>query len=530
MQLRQYQQDAIDLLWKYLAEHDRTNPCLVLPTGAGKSHVIAAACKHALASWPSTRILMVTHVKELIEQNAEKMVQHWPGAPLGIYSASLRKRDLGQPITFAGVASIANQAERLGHVDLMFVDEAHLIGHKPEGKYRELIHALHQVNPHMRVIGLTATPYRLGHGLITQQPAIFDDLIQPTSIADLVKHGHLCRLRSKHTDYIMNTDGVEKRGGDFTTASLADHLDTDDNARMVAAEIVARGVERKHWLVFAIDVAHANRLARAIEAHGISAAVVTGQMPQGERAETLARFKRGDVRCVVNVNVLSTGFDFPGIDLIAFARPTQSISLYVQQAGRGMRPADGKEDCLVLDFAGNVKNLGPITSPNAERTASAGKVCGECKEINEHGAEVCSACGTPFPKREPGAGMPREAKELALDTKRDIMAENAPPPDYTTTSRVRAWRWREEESRASGVKMITVEFHLAALNADPVKEYLMINHGGFLGSSAASTMGDYAKRSRARSLDLADLNAAQPPTSITFEREGKFCSVKQVRW
>ena len=155
---------------------------MVMPTGSGKSHVIAALCKDALQTWPETRILMLTHVKELIEQNAEKMRLHWPGAPLGIYSASVGKRQLGEPITFAGIQSVRDKAKQIGHIDLIVIDECHLVNHKDEGGYRKLIGELTAINPAVRIIGYSATPYRLGHGLITDKPALFDDLIEPVSI------------------------------------------------------------------------------------------------------------------------------------------------------------------------------------------------------------------------------------------------------------------------------------------------------------------------------------------------------------
>ncbi len=210
--LRAYQQLAIDQLYDWMGNHNG-NPCLVLPTGAGKSHVVAALCKDAVQNWPETRILMLTHVKELIEQNAEKMLQHWPNAPMGIYSASIGKRQLGEPITFAGIQSVRNKANLLGHVDLIIIDECHLVSHKDEGGYRGLIDQLTQINPHLRVIGLTATPYRLGHGLITDKPAIFDGLIEPVTIPGLIEQGYLATLRSKVTTAKLSVDGVHKRGG-----------------------------------------------------------------------------------------------------------------------------------------------------------------------------------------------------------------------------------------------------------------------------------------------------------------------------
>ena len=161
--LRDYQQRTIDQLYAWFEEGGKGNPCLVLPTGSGKSHIVAALCKDALQQWPETRVLMLTHVKELIEQNAEKMRQHWPGAPRGIYSASIGRKDLGEPITFAGIQSVRTKAHQLGHIDLVIIDECHLVNHKDEGGYRTLLEQLKAINPALRVVGLTATPYRLGH-------------------------------------------------------------------------------------------------------------------------------------------------------------------------------------------------------------------------------------------------------------------------------------------------------------------------------------------------------------------------------
>jgi DNA repair protein RadD len=160
--LREYQQRTIDQLYAWFEAGNAGNPCLVLPTGSGKSHIVAALCKDAVQNWPETVVLMLTHVKELIEQNAEKMRQHWPGAPLGIYSASIGRKDLGEPITFAGIQSVRNKAKQLGHVDLVIIDECHLVNHKDEGGYRKLLGELKAINPHLRVIGLTPRHTALG--------------------------------------------------------------------------------------------------------------------------------------------------------------------------------------------------------------------------------------------------------------------------------------------------------------------------------------------------------------------------------
>ncbi len=224
--LRSYQRRAIDDLYAWLSKNDG-HPCLVLPTGAGKSHVVACLCKEAIQNWPETRILMLSHVKEILEQNAQKLRQHWPNAPLGIYSAGLGRRQLGEPITFAGIQSVRSKARQIGHIDLCLIDECHLVSHKDEGGYRTLLAELRAINPNMRVIGLTATPYRLGHGLITDEPAIFSDLIEPVSIEELVYHGYLARLRSKPTSTGYDLSGVHKRGGEYIESELAAAVNTE---------------------------------------------------------------------------------------------------------------------------------------------------------------------------------------------------------------------------------------------------------------------------------------------------------------
>jgi superfamily II DNA or RNA helicase len=166
---------------------------------------------------------MLTHVKELIEQNAEKMLQHWPNAPLGIYSASVGRRDIGEPITFAGIMSVRKKARAIGRIDLVLVDECHLINHKETGSYREFINDLREINPHLRVVGLTATPYRLGHGVITDKPALFDALVEPVKIEELVLQGYLAPLRSKVTKLKLDTSGVHTRGGEFIEKYVFPH-------------------------------------------------------------------------------------------------------------------------------------------------------------------------------------------------------------------------------------------------------------------------------------------------------------------
>lgn len=526
--LREYQQRTIDQLYEWFGAGNEGNPCLVLPTGSGKSHIIAALCKDALQSWPETRILMLTHVKELIVQNAEKMRQHWPNAPMGIYSAGLGRKELGEPITFAGIQSVRTKAKEIGHCDLIICDECHLIGHKNEGGYRTLINDLKAINPNLRVIGLSATPYRLGHGYITDKPAIFDALIEPVSIEELIYKGFLSTLRSKLTSTKLEVDGVHKRGGEYIESELQAAVDTSDKNAKVVQEVIKLAAGRRSWLIFCAGVAHAHHIKDALTEQGIVAECVTGDTPSAERDRILRDFKQGRIRALTNANVLTTGFDAPMIDLIAMLRPTMSPGLYVQMAGRGLRIADGKTDCLVLDFAGVVEQHGPITAvrPPPKKGDKVGeapvKVCDHCQEICALSVRVCPACGAEFPEPEKPA--------LRLHNL-DIMGVEG------VDMEVSVWTWRKHISRASGKEMLSLTYY-GGLSDAPVTEYLAVTHDGYAGEKSRRLLAEVAhKAGVVLDYGMADLHEmaqilteGQPPASIEFKRENKFFTVLKRTW
>jgi len=523
--LREYQQRAIDKLYEWFTENSG-HPCLVLPTGSGKSHIVAALCKDAVQNWPNTRVLMLTHVKELIEQNAEKMRLHWPNAPMGIYSASIGKRDI-DTITFAGIQSVRTKALLLGHIDLCIIDECHLVSHKEEGGYRTLINDLLKINPAMRVIGLSATPYRLGHGLITDKPALFDGLIDPVSIEELIYKGYLAPLRSKITNKKLSTDGVHKRGGEFIESELQAAVDNDDNNHSVVSEVISLAEDRKAWLFFCAGVEHAQHVKSALIAHGITAECVTGNTPKAERKRILDEYKAGKIRALTNCDVLTTGFDYPDIDLIAMLRPTMSPSLYVQMAGRGLRPKSHTDHCLVLDFAGVVETHGPITNVKPPKKGGSGdgeapiKICDNCHEIVHISAEVCPNCQTPFPEKEKPVLQLRDV---------DIMGVKG------TDMRVTSWNWQKAVSKQNGKEMICITYY-GGLSDKPIKEFLCLLHDGWAGSKARQLLLIISRKCNVRlpqnnDLDtLCDLmNDAECPTEIEYKLNGKYYQVLDRRY
>lgn len=528
--LRDYQQRSIDQLYDWFTKN-KGHPCLVLPTGAGKSHIVAALCKDAVQNWPETRVLMLTHVKELIEQNAEKMRLHWPNAPMGIYSASIGKRELGEAITFAGIQSVRKRSKEIGHVDLIIIDECHLVSHKDEGGYRTLIKELIAINPMLRVIGLSATPYRLGHGLITDKPALFDALIEPVTIEELIYKNYLAPLRSKVTSKKLSTEGVHKRGGEYIESELQEAVDTNDNNYGVVDEVIALADDRKAWLFFCAGVDHAYHVRDVLLKRNIVAECITGETSKSDRKHILDEFKAGKIQALTNCDVLTTGFDYPDIDLIAMLRPTLSASLYVQMAGRGLRPKSHTDHCLVLDFAGVVQTHGPITNVNIEdKSKKQGdgngeppvKMCDNCHEILHISVPVCSACGYEFPKVEKDQTL-----KLRSD---DIMGVGG------TELKVNDWTWAKHVSNTSGIEMLKVTYY-GGLSDKPVTEYLCVNHDGWAGQKARQLMAIIANKSGAfltpfDSLEsICDsMNISNPPDLIEFKMDGKYARVIDRRF
>ena len=244
--------------------------------------------------------------------------------------------------------------------------------------------------------------------LHTGPDALFDDIAFEVSVRELIDQGYLAPLISKQTSTQLDVSGVGTRGGEFIAGQLEAAVDQDPITQAAIDEVVAYGRDRRSWLLFCAGVDHARpRLRCRSRAAASPARPSSAHTPKAERDRIIAAFKRGEVRALASMGVLTTGFNAPAVDLIAMLRPTKSTGLYVQMAGRGTRLAPGKDDCLVLDFAGNVARHGPIdlVKPrdklNGEGDGEAPtKVCPACQTINALAARVCIECGYVFPAPE----------------------------------------------------------------------------------------------------------------------------------
>jgi DNA repair protein RadD len=408
--LRYYQSECIYSIFDYFQKGGIGNPVCVLPTGTGKSIIIAQFIKDVLSYWPDQRIIMLTHVKELIEQNGEKLFSVWPTAPMGFFSSGLNSRESIMPIIFGSVQSVTKSIKREGNLfgwrDLVLIDEAHLLSPKEDTMYQFTLNELKRINPNLKVIGFTATPYRLRQGMITDD-GLFTDICYDVSGIDafnrLIAEGYISPLIPKKTDVEIDVSEVSIVGGDFNKKQLENAVDKDEITYSAVKEIIEQGSDRRCWLIFASSVKNSEHIASMLQSFGVIAAAVHSQLPDKDNDERIEKFKKGEIRALVNNNKLTTGFDCPQIDMIGMLRPTVSPGLWVQMLGRGTRPADGKNNCLVLDFAGNTKRLGPINDPVKPRKPGKKqegdvpiKLCKACGAYNHASARYCCNCGQEF--------------------------------------------------------------------------------------------------------------------------------------
>ena len=404
MILRPYQQAAIDAVYEHMRTRD-DNPCAVIPTAGGKTPIMATICRDAVVQW-NGRVLILAHVKELLEQTADKLRAVCPEVDFGIYSAGLKRRDTNNPTIVAGIQSVYRRACELEAFDLVMVDEAHLIPLDGDGMYRQFLADARIVNPHLRVVGFTATPFRLKCGPICTPDGILNHVCYEVGVRELIRDGFLCPLVTKAGRSKADTSDLHVRGGEFVADEVESLMDQESLVQSACTEIVEYTADRNACLIFSSGVQHGQHIVETLKRdHGIQCGFVTGETPSDQRDATLASFKAGRLKYLCNVNVLTTGFDAPHIDCVALLRPTLSPGLYYQMVGRGFRLHPSKRNCLVLDFGGNVLRHGPVDQLKiTQRDGAAGqapaKECPECQAVIAAGFASCPQCGFVFPPPE----------------------------------------------------------------------------------------------------------------------------------
>jgi DNA repair protein RadD len=522
MELRPYQRAAVDSVYRYLREQDG-NPVVCIPPAGGKTPILATIASDAVNLW-NGRVLVVTHVRELVEQAVDKLRRVCPGLPVGVFSAGLKRRDTEEPVIAASIQSIYRRACELGRFDLIIVDECHLLPPDGEGMYQSFLADARVINPQVRLIGLTATPFRLDSGLICGPDNLLNDICFEAGIRELIRDGYLCPLVSKAGQQKADLSSLHIRRGEFLASEVDAAMDRDELVRAACEEIVAATKDRNACLIFASGVVHGRHICDVLRAeHNIECGFVCGETPSAERAELLARFRREQdglfdrppLKYLCNVGVLTTGFDAPITDAIAILRPTNSPGLLVQIAGRGLRLHPDKHDTLVLDFGGNIERHGPIdqiTAKTASRSQGGeapAKECPECHALIATGYSTCPECGHEFPP-------PERQKHEATASTSGVLSDQFTDETYDVLDvsyHVHTKRGADEDAP----KTMRVDYRLGL--AFHVSEWVCVEHAGYAGSKAAawwrSRSPDPLPESAQRAVEIADGGGLAWPQRIT---------------
>ena len=403
---REFQAEASEALLNDVeAGYD---PLLAIPTGGGKTVIITRFIYLLLEKYPSLNVLILSHTESILKQDYETIKNIFMGIPIGLFCTGLNSRSIHK-ITLASVQTAYRVPFKFYDFDIVLVDECHMIPRKEESMYQKLFSGIKK--GHTK-IGLSATIFRRKTGYLHKgKGALFNkvsyDLTSLANFNMLIKEGFLCKLISRATDYELNCEGLKVTAGDYNQKAMSQRFDRKEITDIAIQEVVKYGENYKSWLIFAIDIDHAEHIKEKLIELGISTESLHTQS-DNDRHVLAERFKYFDFRALVSVGMITTGFDAPNVDLIAMLRPTKSPVLHVQTAGRGTRPFPGKDHCLFLDFAGNTKRLGPINDvkvpdPKQKKKGKGEapvKICDRCRCYCHIAATHCIVCGYEFPIKQ----------------------------------------------------------------------------------------------------------------------------------
>lgn len=531
MLLRPYQNQAVDAVIGYM-KSNQGMPLVSAATGTGKSVIIAELIRRLMSANPSIHVMVVTHAAELVLQNEAKLRTIWPEAPTAIYSASIGQKKFSR-ITFGGIQSLWRMKIELP-INLLIIDEAHTISRKQKSMWGAFISMLREVNPRIKIVGLSATTFRTDSGNLTSgDDAMFSDVVFDYGLKKAIDDGWLAPLTAKYTKTVYDVSGVSKLGGEFNLKELEAATNIDDKNRQAVAEIIEAGKDRRSWMTFCNGVAHSFAVRDEFRRMGVSCETVTGETPWDQRENIISAHRRGEIKNITNNAVLTTGVDLPAIDLIAMMRHTMSGGLLVQMAGRGTRAvvdlnlptsadrraaiaASTKPNCIFLDFARNIDRHGFLDEiKGKDKSKKDGvapmKGCPECATICHAAAKKCPDCGYEFPM---------EKKTIAGDVYSGEVFSGAQIKDVVGVEYF-PWNLNKEGK----VPTLMVVYHHD--DGSKTKEWVCLQHEGFAGQKA---MAWWKKRNGP---DVSGLGVKMiydagyyrdllVPEKIIVRKEGKF--------
>jgi DNA repair protein RadD len=530
LKLRDYQREAVNAVYDAF-DKGVARPLVAMPTGSGKSPTLCTFVKEALEYWPDQRILSIVHVKELVEQNVNTMLRIWPEAPISIYSAGLKSKDLSGQVVFASIQSIFRRAYDLQKVDLIIVDECHLLPASGDGMYLKLLEDLAVINGGpIPMVGFTATPFRTTSGsLIEGRGRVFDSLCYEIGILPLIERGFLVPPVTKGMVTQFDTSKVGTRAGEFIQSELQEAVDREHLVESACDEIVAYGHDRKCWLAYSTGVQHAHHIAAALRRRGVSCGVVSGETPMGERNRLIQAHKAGEIRCLANDSILTTGYDNPQVDMLAVLRPTKSAGLWQQICGRALRPAPDKKNALILDFGRNSFRFGPLDKITGKvkgppRKAPV-KECPECKSVVPASTLTCPDCfyQWPDPEREREKHDARAAATPLLSTQ----IEGYDDPDWIP---VKAIDYALHPGKDGKPPSLRVNYRCGM---NRISQWICVEHHGYPRDKARMwwSRREPHKPAPQTALEaLARASSLPKPVSIKVRQNGQFFDVLAERF
>jgi len=517
---RDYQEKAEQTVVSDLKDPD-CNPVMALPTGSGKSKILSGVMyKYFEYLQPFGRVAVISHTENILLQNYEAIKSHFPGINIGLYSSGLESRTV-EKITVAGIQSIYKKSHLFKDLTLAIIDECHTVPTKGNGMYQQFFK-----DCKAQRLGLTATHFRSGHGFLhIGEGAMFNklsvDLCTMQAFNKLVEDKYLTELFSKPAQLQFDTDGVKESAGDYNVKDLSFHFDKEEITREACKELVKMGTNYSSWLVFAIDIDHADSICSILVRNGIKA-VSLHSRADVDRHELTDAFKRKEIRAIVSVGMVTTGFDAPNIDLIVLLRPTKSPVLHIQMIGRGLRPSPGKTHCLVLDFAGNISRLGPInnvTVPSKHKKGVGGepivKTCPVCGCLHHPTVKICGVCGHEFEFKT----------DLRVDAANDEVVEKDNKPKWLDVTNIK-YMIHKKIGKPESLR-VQYSCGLFTLN-----EYICYDHGGYAEQKARNWVKWRWLHSLEMPANVQELynNAKElaVPTKLLVETHQKYPSIKNV--
>lgn len=528
--LRDYQRQAIDAAYEWHTKNQ--GHCLVVvPTGGGKSLIMGTIAAEAVAG--GARVSVIAHRKELINQNWRALLHAGlHSLQCGLISAQHGRKSLHTPATVASIQTLGRNPYQYGPYDLVLVDEAHMIPRNSNTMFRKVLSAFRTRRPSVRIIGFTATPYRLDSGYLHKgDDRLFDDIAYEITIRELLDAGFLAPLISKATLARYDVSKVATRGGEYVEHDLQITVDAPEATSAIVEELAQLGVGRKRWLVFCAGVSHAEHVAEALTAKGFPSASVHAGLSSTERAIRLEAFRSGRLRALTNCDILTTGYDEPSIDLLALCRPTMSAGLHVQMLGRGLRTAQGKTECLVLDFAENIMRHGPvddvrIREPKRGKSASdsvPAKECPECHLLVATAVRKCPGeeCDYTFPPPRPTQLVPS-----ALLT--PVMTHEKAPATWVDITTMVCDRHVSRDPAKHDTLRVDYYWHFQRV----ASEWICIEHEGYARVKAEEwwfhKMGDPCPKTIDEAIELSP--GLEVPAAIALEQEGRYERVINRRY